>query len=133
MKIKAYIESCRDKAGVKTNKELGTMLEIDDRKLNFYEKGERKADEITCFKLSEYLGVNAGLFIAEINAEWEKDNSKKEYFLKQVKKLSDNKLNILIVAISVAGLSLIDDKTNDNWLIAVLSCAITSLYYRSKN
>lgn len=133
MKIKAYIENCREKAGIKTNKELGTILEIDDRKLNFYEKGERKADEITCFKISDYLGLNASLVIAEINAEWEKDNYKKEYFLKQVKKLSDNKFNVLIVIISIAGLSLIDDKTNDNWLIAVLSCAITSLYYRSKN
>lgn len=133
MKIKNYIEKCRNKAGVKTNKELGELLDIDDRKLNFYEKGERTADEISCFKIANYLGIDEGLIIAEVRAEGDKDEKTKEYFKEQVRKLKNNKLNIIIVVASITALLAIPDGQSDNWLIAILATAITSLYYRTKN
>jgi transcriptional regulator with XRE-family HTH domain len=133
MKIKNYIEQCKNKAGIKTNKKLGAILEIDERKLNFYEKGERIADEESCFKIANYLNLDEGLVIAEIRAEGEKDELKKKYFSEQVKKLKNNKINLCIVIFSITALLLLPDRENDNWIIAILTAAITSIYYKTKN
>lgn len=133
MKIKQYIEECRNKAQVKTNKELGMILGIDSRKLNFYENLERKADEITCFKLADFLDINKSLVIAEINEEWEKDEEKKNYFKEQIKKIQKNKFNIFLVILGIGALSLSGDNNNDNWLIAIASSTLTALYYRLRN
>lgn len=134
--IDAYIQQCREKAGVETNYKLSKILGIDERLLNLYEKCERMPDVYACFVISRYLGMDTEKLIIEVEAKTEKNELKRLYFWNAQRvsdKITANVYHISIFVILIAALLLLGDSTGDNWIISLISVIITSLYYRLKD
>lgn len=80
MNGKEYIEACKTRLKVDSNYKLAIELDIVERELNFYARGERLPSVYACFKIGECLGIDPSIVMADIASETEKNPKKRDYF-----------------------------------------------------
>ena len=80
MNGKEYINACKERKNVTSLYKLALELEIDERELNFYARGERLPSVYACFKIGECLGIDPSIIMADIASETEKNPKKRDYF-----------------------------------------------------
>lgn len=75
-----YIEACKTRLKVDSNYKLAIELDIAERDINFYARGERLPGVYACFKIGECLGIDPSIIMADIASETEKNPKKREFF-----------------------------------------------------
>lgn len=112
MNGKEYVEACKRKTKAESLYKLSFELEIDERELNFYAKGERQPSIYACFRFAECLGIDPAVIIADIASETEKNPKKRGYF----------KSFMSALKVALAGLAIMSalwSSTNDETAFAV--------------
>ncbi len=80
MNGKEYIEACKTRLKVDSNYKLAIELDIAERDINFYARGERLPSVYACFKIAECLELDPSIIMADIASETEKNPKKRDYF-----------------------------------------------------
>jgi len=80
MNGREYIEACKTRLNVNSNYKLAIELDIAERDINFYTRGQRLPSVYACFKIAECLGLDPAIIIADIASESEKNAKKRNYF-----------------------------------------------------
>lgn len=87
MKIQQLLDAVKNANGLKTDGELARKLGVDKRRVSDYYKGDRVPDEFVCLKISENLGISLASVIAQVKAETEKDETRREAWRNYMKSL----------------------------------------------
>lgn len=80
MKTAELIQQAREKLGVTTNYALEKHIDVPENRLRDYEKGIRQPDDYALTKLALALERDPIQTIAEVRAENEKDEKKREFW-----------------------------------------------------
>jgi hypothetical protein len=80
MNGKEYIEACKDRLKVNSLYKLAIELDIAERDINFYARGDRLPSVYACFKIGECLGIDPSIIMADIASETEKNPKKRDFF-----------------------------------------------------
>lgn len=73
-------EEAYNKLNARSWYHLAQLMDLEERELRFYRKGERTPDVYACFKLAEILGKSQAEILAAIHATSEKNENKRLYF-----------------------------------------------------
>ena len=106
MNGKEYVEACKNKLNLDSYYKLAIELDVAERDINFYARGERLPSVYACFKFGQCLGIDPSIIMADIASETEKNPLKRDYF----------KNFIASCKVAVAGLLIISacwNTTND--------------------
>ncbi len=104
MDIKTYIELGEKKAGKQV--ELARILETRDSTLRLAKTGHNGLPNWLCYKLANYLEVEAGTVIAASNLVTEKDEKKRKVFEDYLKKSGENALKMIVGGLVISMLTL---------------------------
>ncbi len=80
MTLKEYLDECKEKLAVTTSYKLSQHMDIAESRLSEYYKGKTAPGDYECFMIAEVLGLDPALVIADVRAEFEKSEKKREYF-----------------------------------------------------
>ncbi|GAB7562834.1 hypothetical protein LG202_08730 [Methylobacillus methanolivorans] len=75
-----YFDECKKKLGITSNYALAKALDLSESRVSDYYKGRHTPDNYACFKIAETLEIDPAVVIAEISAENEKNEKKREFF-----------------------------------------------------
>lgn len=80
MNTAEYLKKCIEKENVTTWYKLSKILDITEQELYFYRRGERLPSLYAYFKISECLGIDVSIVMADIASESEKNPKKRDFF-----------------------------------------------------
>lgn len=106
-----YLDAVKKKLAISSNYALSKALEIERQMVNAYYRGERVPDAYACTRIAVLLEIDPALVIAEIQAENEKNEKKRQFwqgFASRAGKLT------VVIAVSISMLSSVDDATAKN-------------------
>lgn len=68
--------------------QLAKELAIPRPRISDYRAGRRKPDEFACNRFADALSIDSRQIEAEINAEWERDEKRRAYWVKKLEALA---------------------------------------------
>lgn len=93
-----YLDAVKKKLEISSNYALSKALDIERQMVNAYYRGERVPDAYACTRIAVLLEIDPALVIAEVQAEHEKNEKKRQFwqgFASRVGKLT------VIIAVSI--------------------------------
>lgn len=102
-KSKELLLECKIKLGVKTDYKLAQALEIDRARISDYMSGKRTPDAYACMRIALILNRNPTEIIAIVEAESEKNEKRKAFwldFLSHVRQAAQTGMLVLICTIT---------------------------------
>jgi len=102
--MKTYIEMGERKAGKQI--ELARILETRDSTLRLAKTGHNGLPDWLCYRLADYLDIEAGEIIAASNLVTEKDEKKRKVFESYLKKSGENAVKMIIGGLMISLLTL---------------------------
>lgn len=85
--VKNLLDEVKAKHNVKNDIGLAKLLDIPTQRISDYYKSIRSPDEFACLKISEYLGKPLAEVIATVKADTEKDEKRRNEWVKVLKRL----------------------------------------------
>lgn len=98
MQVIDLLEKVKAKTGATTDYKLSKVLEISDARISDYRSGKRIPDAYACTKIALALEMEPIEIIAEIEAETEKNEQKRNFWRNF--KLRSGKATVIILALS---------------------------------
>lgn len=80
MEIIKLLNECKTVAKIDSDYELARLLKVERRLMNYYTKGERKADFYTCLRIADFLKMDRFLVLLLAELETEKNEKKIKYY-----------------------------------------------------
>lgn len=80
-----YLNRAKKKLGITTDYQLAKQLGVSRGAVNNYRKKRSTFDEYTAFQIAEILEIDPAIVIANIKAETEKDEFKREFWEEKVR------------------------------------------------
>ena len=102
-KAKELLLECKIKLGVKTDYKLAQALKTSTARISDYMSGKRNPDAYACMQIGLVLHRDPLLILAEIEAETEKNETRKLFwkdFLLQVRQATRRGLPMLLICIA---------------------------------
>lgn len=96
MKIAMYLDKCKEKLNISSTYALAKAMNVDERKLHEHYKG-KGSSEFVYFKIAQILELDPAFVIADIKAETEKDEVRKEFFKSFAGTAKATVLSVLLV------------------------------------
>lgn len=82
MKLINYIDRAKNELGLSSDYALAQELNVSRAAINLYRKG-KPADEYFLFQIAEIIKEDPARMIAEVRAEAEKDEKRREFWIKK--------------------------------------------------
>ena len=101
MKSQKYAEMVREKLGGLSNLKIEEKTGISNKRFSDYARGERQPDNYAIDKFAEILEMDANIIRAEIEAEWEKDERKKEFWSKKLRALGGMAASVAVLIVTL--------------------------------
>lgn len=100
MKSYQYIDLAMKKLNM-NSLNLGLYIGISRGALSAYKSGKRQMDDYACYKIAEILDIDPKEIITRSNAEREKDQEKKEFWIERSKEYGAVKKEVLGVLVFI--------------------------------
>jgi hypothetical protein len=98
--VKKLLDEVKEKAGITSDYALAKTLELPSPRICDYYKGNRAPDEFACLKISEYLGKPLAEVIATVKADTEKNEKRRNEWVKMLKRLGGVAASFMMIAFS---------------------------------
>lgn len=97
MKIRERLLECKVKLGIKSDYALAKALGINRGTLSGYMTGKRIPDAFAAIKMAEILKVHPLLLLAEFEAESEKNEEKRNFWLNFGRRIKTGAMGMLVL------------------------------------
>lgn len=97
MKIRERLLECKVKLGIKSDYGLAKALKSDRRRISEYMVGTRKPDAYIAVKMAEVLKLHPLLLLAEFEAETEKNEEKRNFWLNFGQRIKTGAVAMLVL------------------------------------
>lgn len=83
MKTTDYLAEAFKRSGASSKAQFAKHLGVNRSAITMYESGERVMDDFVAARIADMLEIDTMIVIAQANAEREKDESRREYWVKK--------------------------------------------------
>lgn len=97
MKVKERLLECKIKLGIKSDYGLAKALKINRGTLSGYMTGKRAPDAFAAVKMAEVLKLHPLQLIAEFEAETEKNEEKRNFWLNFAQRIKTGAVAMLVL------------------------------------
>lgn len=87
MDMSKVIDRAQEKLGVSSDYELAKKLDMPKQRISAYRKGEEKPNAYACARLAEVLDVDPMALLAQVEADTEKNEARRNYWRALLKRI----------------------------------------------
>lgn len=101
MTIRERLKDCKIKEGIKSDYGLAKVLGINPARICDYMAGRRTPDAYTAVKMAEILKIHPLLLLAEFEAETEKDETRRNFWVNFAQRIKTGTVGMLVLIFTV--------------------------------
>ena len=98
MDMAKVIDEAKEKLGVESDYSLAKRLEIPNPRISEYRSGKARPDAYACARLAEILEMDPFELLAQVEAETEKNETRRTYWKKVAERMAAGTVAVFFVA-----------------------------------